>query len=141
MPWAIWISEAYNDYNLISDAIQGKNKESDKKGHFVPAGAGEVDVSVSVPVQGVSQMTVTVTSQVDFNYHVWRAIFVNGTPKRTLITFHCLKCTWIVLAPLTWHRQCIRLAQNNPVFSPIIAEICADLYLCAISNMRIAIAS
>jgi hypothetical protein len=93
-------------------------------------------VSISVPVQGVSQITVTVTSQVDFNYHVWRAIFVNGTPKRTLITFHCLKCTWIVLAPLIWHRQIS--PKINPVFSPIIAEICADLYLVPFSNTRIA---
>lgn len=93
-------------------------------------------MSISVPVQGVSQITVTVTSQVDFNYHVWRAIFVNGTPKRTLITFHCLKCTWIVLAPLIWHRQIS--PKINPVFSPIIAEICADLYLVPFSNTRIA---
>jgi hypothetical protein len=71
-------------FNLFADAIKVKKKESDNEGHFVPAGAGEVDVSISVPVQGVSQITVTVTSQVDFNYHVWRAIFVKRDTKEDL---------------------------------------------------------
>jgi hypothetical protein len=56
------------------DAIEVENKACDSQGHFVPAGAGEDDVSVSVPLQGVSQ--VIAVTVVNFNHRVCGELFL-----------------------------------------------------------------